>query len=159
MAFTRTASSIPDGAQVADLDTLVESADIIVLCCPLTPETMGLISRNRIARMKPDALLVNVARGAVVDEDALAEALANGRIGGAALDVFREQPLPASHPFFAMDNVILTPHMAGITAESMMRMGVGAAEETIRVLEGGLPKNFCNREVEAAYRMRFPATG
>jgi D-3-phosphoglycerate dehydrogenase len=158
MAFTRTASSIPDGAQVADLDTLVESADIIVLCCPLTPETTGLISRDRIARMKPDALLVNVARGAVVDEDALAEALANGRIGGAALDVFREQPLPANHRFFALDNVILTPHMAGITAESMMRMGVGAAEETIRVLQGALPVNFCNPEVETAYRRRFPVS-
>jgi D-3-phosphoglycerate dehydrogenase len=158
IAFTRTPSSIPDGAQTSDLDTLVESADIIVLCCPLTPETTGLINRGRIARMKPDALLVNVARGAVVDEDALAEALANGRIGGAALDVFREQPLPAGHPFFALDNVILTPHMAGISEESMMRMGVGAAEEAIRVLDGGLPVNFCNREVEASYRRRFPAS-
>jgi D-3-phosphoglycerate dehydrogenase len=158
IAFTRTPSSIPDGAQTSDLDTLVESADIIVLCCPLTPETTGLINRDRIARMKPDALLVNVARGAVVDEDALAEALANGRIGGAALDVFREQPLPAGHPFFALDNVILTPHMAGISEESMMRMGVGAAEEAIRVLEGGLPVNFRNREVEASYRRRFPAS-
>jgi D-3-phosphoglycerate dehydrogenase len=159
LAFTRTPASVPEDARAVDLDTLVETADIIVLCCPLTTETTGLLNRDRIARMKPDALLVNVARGAVVDEAALLEALENGRIGGAALDVFTEQPLPADHPFFALDNVILTPHMAGITEESMMRMGAGAAEEAIRVLGGDLPKNFCNREVEAAYRQRFPAPG
>ncbi len=159
MAFTRTASSVPEGARAIDLDTLVETADIIVLCCPLTPETTGLLNRNRIARMKQNALLINVARGAVVDEDALVEALTNGRIGGAALDVFSTQPLPVDHPFLSLDNVILTPHMAGITEESMMRMGVGAAEEAIRVLQGGLPLNFCNREVEASYRLRFPVSG
>ncbi len=154
MAFTRTPASIPDGARAVDLDTLVTEADVIVLCCPLTPETTGLISRDRIARMKPGALLVNVARGPVVDEDALVDALRTDRLGGAALDVFATQPLPADHPLLSLDTVILTPHMAGITEESMMRMGIGAAEEVIRVLAGELPRNFCNPEVEASYRAR-----
>lgn len=154
MAFTRTPASVPEGARPADLDALVASADVIVLCCPLTPETTGLISRDRIARMKRGALLVNVARGPVVDEDALVDALRAGDLGGAALDVFATQPLPPDHPLLSLDTVILTPHMAGITEESMMRMGIGAAEEVIRVLSGELPKNFCNPEVEERYRAR-----
>src|SRR5690606_1854106 len=116
----------------------------------------GLISRDRIARMKPGALLINVSRGPVADDAALIEALSSGHIGGAALDVFSTQPLPAGHPYFGFDNVILTPHMAGITEESMMRMGVGAAEETIRVLSGKMPANLRNPEVVEHYRRRFP---
>jgi D-3-phosphoglycerate dehydrogenase len=107
--------------------------------------------------MKPGAILVNVARGPVVDEEALVEALAAGRIGGAALDVFATQPLPPDHPLMGFDNVIVTPHLAGITAESMLRMGMGAAEETLRVLAGGLPANLCNPEAVPRYRERFPA--
>lgn len=159
VAFTRTPASVPEGARAVDLDSLVAGADVIVLCCPLTPETTGLIDRDRIGRMKAGALLVNVARGPVVDEAALVEALREHRIAGAALDVFATQPLPPDHPLLSLDNVILTPHMAGITEESMMRMGVGAAEEAIRVLAGELPKNFCNPEAEESYRARrFVAT-
>jgi D-3-phosphoglycerate dehydrogenase len=156
-AATRSPAALPDGVRALDLDMLMAQSDIVVLCCPLTPETRGLISRERIARMKPDAVLVNVARGPVVDETALVEALQQGRIAGAALDVFDIQPLPSDHPLFALDNVVLTPHLAGITRESMLRMGVGAAEEAVRVLAGGLPKNFCNPEAEVRYRQRFPA--
>jgi len=157
-AFTRTPAAVPEGVRALDLDALVATADVLVLCCPLTPQTRGLIGPERIAAMKPGALLVNVARGPVVDEAALVEALQAGRIGGAALDVFDTQPLPPDHPLLSLDTVILTPHMAGITEESMMRMGVGAAEEAIRILEGGLPLNFRNPEVEARYRARWPAT-
>lgn len=106
--------------------------------------------------MKPTALLVNVSRGPVVDDDALLAALSEGRIGGAALDVFTVQPLPQDHPYFGFDNVILTPHAAGITRESMLRMGMGAAEEAVRVLKGELPVNLCNPEAVALYRTRFP---
>jgi D-3-phosphoglycerate dehydrogenase len=115
------------------------------------------MSRERIARMKPGAILVNVSRGPVVDDAALIEALKAGRIGGAALDVFSTQPLPLEHPYFRLDNVIVTPHLAGITEESMMRMGTGAAAEAIRVLKGGLPINLRNPEVVEHYRRRFPA--
>lgn len=158
-AFTRTPGSVPEGVRALDLDTLVATADVLVLCCPLTPETRGLIGPERIAAMKPGALLVNVARGPVVDEASLVAALQAGRIGGAALDVFDTQPLPLDHPLLSLDTVILTPHMAGITEDSMMRMGVGAAEEAIRILEGGLPLNFRNPDVEARYRARWPAPG
>ena len=84
-------------------------------------------------------------------------ALQARRIAGAALDVFDSQPLPATSPLWGLDNVILTPHMAGITADSMLRMGNTATDEVLRILQGNLPVNFCNPAVEAAYRARFPA--
>ncbi|RVB61192.1 NAD(P)-dependent oxidoreductase, partial [Mesorhizobium sp. M7A.F.Ca.CA.002.03.2.1] len=117
VATTRSMQPAPDKVGFLSIDALVEQSDIIVLCCPLTPETRGLINRERIARMKPQALLINVSRGPVVDDDALIEALQKRRIGGAALDVFATQPLPSNHPYFGFDNVIVTPHMAGITEE------------------------------------------
>lgn len=153
---SRAPRDLPDHVRFASVDELVEASDIVVLCCPLTLETTGLIGRERIARMKPGALLINVSRGPVVEDAALIEALAEGRIGGAALDVFSTQPLPPDHPYLGFDNVIVTPHMAGITEESMMRMGIGAAEETIRVLSGELPVNLRNPDVIEHYRRRFP---
>jgi D-3-phosphoglycerate dehydrogenase / 2-oxoglutarate reductase len=158
VATTRSMQPAPDKVGFLSIDALVEQSDIIVLCCPLTPETHGLISRERIARMKPNALLINVSRGPVVDDDALIEALRKGRIGGAALDVFSTQPLPQGHPYFSFDNVIITPHMAGITEESMMRMGVGAAGEALLVLANKLPVNLRNPEVLRHYQRRFPET-
>jgi D-3-phosphoglycerate dehydrogenase len=158
VATTRSMQPAPDKVGFLSIDALVEQSDIIVLCCPLTPETRGLINRERIARMKPHALLINVSRGPVIDDDALIEALQKRRIGGAALDVFATQPLPSNHPYFGFDNVIITPHMAGITEESMMRMGVGAAGEALLVLAGKLPVNLRNPEVVDHYRRRFPAS-
>lgn len=156
IANSRRRESLPEGVEFAEIDALVGKADILVLCCPLTPQTRGLISRERIARMKPGAVLVNVARGPVVDEQALAQALQENRIGGAALDVFSEQPLPADHPFMSLDNVIVTPHMAGLTADSMARMGIGAIEEANRVLSGQMPVNLINRDAVDRYLGRFP---
>ncbi|MBB6413363.1 hydroxyacid dehydrogenase [Mesorhizobium sangaii] len=158
VATTRSMQPAPEKVGFLSIDALVEQSDIIVLCCPLTPETRGLINRERIARMKPDALLVNVSRGPVVDDDALIDALQKRRIGGAALDVFSTQPLPPDHPYFGFDNVIITPHMAGITEESMMRMGLGAAGEALLVLANKLPVNLRNPEVVDHYRRRFPAS-
>ena len=143
------------GAAFLDIDALVAQSDVLVLCCPLTPETRGLIDARRIGLMKPGALIVNVARGPVIVDEALVAALREGRIGGAALDVFSTQPLPPDHPYFSFDNVIVTPHMAGITEESMMRMGTGAAGEVVRILGGELPVNLRNPEVLPAYRARF----
>jgi len=100
--------------------------------------------------MKPGAFLVNVSRGALVDEAALVEALAGRRLGGAALDVFDEQPLRPDHPLLALDNVLLTPHAAGLTEESMARMSRGAAEEVLRLLSGERPLNVVNPEVWSA---------
>jgi D-3-phosphoglycerate dehydrogenase / 2-oxoglutarate reductase len=158
VATTRSMQPAPEKVGFLSIDALVEQSDIIVLCCPLTPETRGLINRERIARMKPNALLINVSRGPVVNDDALIDALQKRRIGGAALDVFSTQPLPPGHPYFGFDNVIITPHMAGITEESMMRMGVGAAGEALLVLANQLPVNLRNPEVVDHYRRRFSAS-
>ncbi|MBB3233602.1 NAD(P)-dependent oxidoreductase [Phyllobacterium endophyticum] len=157
VATSRLAEGVPDGARFLPLDDLVATADILVLCCPLTPETTGLLNDRRIGRMKRDSILVNVSRGPVIDDAALIEALREGRIRGAALDVFTTQPLPLGHPYFSFDNVIITPHIAGLTQESMMRMGTGAASEVVRVLKGELPVNLRNPEAVEHYRRRFPA--
>ena len=156
-ATTRRPETLPAGVQALPLDDLVAGSDVLVLCCPLTDQTRGVISAARIARMKPGAVLINVSRGPIVDTEALIAALQARRIAGAALDVFDAQPLPRTSPLWALENVILTPHTAGITADSMLRMGSTVADEVIRVLAGGLPDNFCNPEVEPAYRARFPA--
>jgi D-3-phosphoglycerate dehydrogenase len=155
LAHTRRPDSLPPGVGARSLDALVAEADVLVVCCPLTPETRGIISAARIAAMKPDAVLINVARGPLVDAAALTAALQAGHLAGAALDVFDVQPLPADSPLFALPQVILTPHAAGITADSMWRMGMGAADEVARILAGGLPLNFCNPDVLPAYRARF----
>ncbi|MCO5160677.1 MAG: dehydrogenase [Mesorhizobium sp.] len=142
-------------AAFLDLDALIAQSDVLVLCCPLTEETRGLIDARRIGLMRPGALIVNVSRGPVIVDEALIEALREGRISGAALDVFTTQPLPSDHAYLSFDNVIVTPHMAGITEESMMRMGTGAAGEVVRILSGQLPINLRNPEVLPAYRTRF----
>jgi len=85
---------------------------VLILCCPLTPQTEGLIGRQQLAMLPPHAVLVNISRGPVVDQDALTDALADGRLGGACLDVFTHEPLPADSPLWGMDNVLVSPHSA-----------------------------------------------
>jgi D-2-hydroxyacid dehydrogenase (NADP+) len=115
----REAVPAPDAADVvqtiAELPAALADADIVVLTCPLTPETTGLIGRDALARMKRSAILVNVARGKVVDEPQLVAALQAGQIAGAGLDVTVEEPLPAASPLWTMPNVLITPHSAGET--------------------------------------------
>ena len=156
IATTRRPETLPAGIRAVSLNALVAAADVIVICCPLTDQTRGSVNAARIAMMKPDAVLINVARGPIIETDALVAALKEHRIGGAALDVFDTQPLPRDHPLFTLDNVILTPHVAGITEDSMARMGQVTADEVLRILDGHLPLNFCNPEVAARYRARFP---
>ncbi len=158
LAAQRRPGVIP-GVEVRSLDELLAESDIVVLCCPLTEETRGMVGQERLARMKPASVLVNVSRGAVVDEAALVAALSEGRIGGAALDVFAAQPLAPDHPLLGLGNVILTPHLAGITEPSMERMGMAVATEVERVLSGAAPANFVNPAAEATYRRRFPSPG
>lgn len=153
---TRSPDNLPLGVRAVTLDALVSQSDVLVLCCPLTDATRGAISAARIAMMRPGAVLINVSRGPVVDTGALIDALVHRRILGAALDVFDHQPLPADSPLYGLDNVILTPHMAGVTADSMLRLGEQVADDVIAVLANGLPKHFCNPEVTPAYRARFP---
>jgi D-3-phosphoglycerate dehydrogenase / 2-oxoglutarate reductase len=153
---TRRNSGFPAGVSAVSRDDLLASSNIVVLACPLTQETSGMIAARELKLMKPGTLLINVSRGPVVVEDDLLAALKSGQIGGAALDVFSTQPLPAKHPFFNFNNVLLTPHLAGITEEAMLRMGTVVAEETIRILDGALPVNLVNPQGVAAYRRRFP---
>ena len=156
IAHTRSGSGNADVQAVGFAD-LLQRSDILALCAPLTAETRGLIDTAALARMKPGAILINVARGPLLGEAALIDALTSGHLGGAALDVFDTQPLPQGHPFMSLPNVILTPHMAGITEESMLRMGQGVVAETRRILRGELPENLVNPAVLPRYRSRFPA--
>jgi len=98
-----------------EIDLMLSRSDFVVLAAPVTPETKGMINDARLAAMKPDGYLINVARGALIDEAALLSALRERRIAGAALDVFEEEPLPADSPFWTMDDVLITPHSAALT--------------------------------------------
>lgn len=120
------------------IDDLLESADVVSLHVPLTKDTKGLIGPNALASMKPDAILINAARGGVVDEAAVAAALKAGKLGGAALDVFDAEPLKgdAAKVFAGVPNLILTPHVAGVTAESNVRVSGVTARSVARRLKG-----------------------
>jgi glyoxylate reductase len=124
------------GVQYAARDELLAGADYVVLTVPLTPQTRGLIGRAELGRMKPTAVLVNVARGAVVDQEALAEALANRRIFAAALDVTDPEPLPRDHPLLKLENVIITPHLGSATEQTRRRMAEVSVENLLAGLEG-----------------------
>ena len=159
LCVTSRPDELPSGALAVDLPTLLSQCDVVVLACPLTDATRGMIGAAELARMRGDAILVNVSRGPVVAENALVEALSSGAIAGAVLDVFDRQPLPPDHPFLSMRNVVLTPHMAGITEESMLRMGQGVVAETRRILSGDKPLNFCNPATWSRYAIRFELSG
>ena len=154
LGYQRRLDRLPAIVEAAALDRIFTDSDFIALCCPLTPETRHLVDARRIALMKPKAILVNVARGPVVDQAALVAALRARRIGGAGLDVFEQQPLLPGDPLFELDNVVLTPHLAGMSVESMQRTSVIAAEDTLRILAGEKPVNFFNPEVWPAAQKR-----
>lgn len=120
-------------------EELLRTSDIISLHCPLTPETRHLISRERLRLVKPDAIVVNTARGALVDEDALVDAVNAGRLAGAALDVYDREPPDFDSPVFDCDDIVTTPHVAAMTIEAQTAMAVQAASEIRRVLVDGLP--------------------
>jgi (S)-sulfolactate dehydrogenase len=126
------------GIEKLELDALLSTSDVISIHLPLTPETRGLIGEAAFAAMKPDAILINAARGDIMDEAALVAALKGGRLGGAALDVFEQEPLKADGAklFAGTPNLILTPHIAGNTVESNGRVSGLVAERVIAALEG-----------------------
>lgn len=139
--------AVPDGVEPVSLDELFAQSDFISLNCPLTPETRHLVNEARLRRMKKTAVLVNAARGAVIDDVALAAALHGGWLKGAAVDVFAEQPLRTDHPFLQLTNIILTPHAAALTDESSRKMGVGAAQQVLQLLRGERPEFLVNPEI------------
>ncbi len=144
------------GVTLAPLDAVLANADYVSLHLPLTSETRGIINESRLRLLKPTAVLVNTARGALIDEAALIDALRSRRIGGAALDVFDginvfvEPGPPPPHPFFELDNVLLTPHCAGSSVESSIDSKTRGARHAALVLSGQRPQHIVNPEVLAA---------
>lgn len=124
------------GAEPAALDTLLAEADFVTLHAPALPATRHMIDAAALARMKPTAYLINTARGPLVDEAALVQALAEGAIAGAGLDVFEIEPLPASSPLHGLDNVILTPHIAGVSDSAVAAMAEKCVDNILAYLEG-----------------------
>jgi D-3-phosphoglycerate dehydrogenase len=155
LGLRRSTAPMPAFVTPSVLDELLARSDVVVLACPLNDSTRGLLNADRLARMKRGAFLVNVSRGPVVDEAALATALRDGPLAGAALDVFEQQPLPSSSPLFSLPNVILSTHLAGITEDSMRRVGEIAVRQTVALLRGQLPEHLVNTDAAAAVRARL----
>lgn len=133
--------------RVETVDELMPVADYISLHTPLTPATRGIVGRRQLDLMKPTSYLINAARGPVVDEAALIDALRQGRIAGAALDVFESEPPDLNNPLLQMKNVVLLPHMGGATHQSMEKMAIHSASEILSVLRGDRPRYLLNPEV------------
>ena len=147
--YVSTADIIAAGCEpVTDLDAALSRADVVTIHCPKTPETVGLFNAARLARLKPTAIIVNTARGGIIDETALHAALSSGKLAGAGIDVFDKEPPAAENPIFGLPNTIVSAHMAGVTTESMDRMAVATVKNILSVLDGTPNKeNAVNKEV------------
>jgi D-3-phosphoglycerate dehydrogenase len=148
----KTAAEITEAGcdAVTELDAALPQADFVSIHCPKTPETVGLFNAARLRRMQPSSYLINTARGGIVDETALHDALASGRLAGAGLDVFEQEPPPRDHPLFALPNVILAPHVAGVTREAVDRMSEQTARNILSALDGApIHQNVINKDVLA----------
>ena len=143
LTFSRSSPTTNDGVEHVSLDALLTNSDILILHAPLTPDTQHMINRARMAQMRKGALLINVSRGGLVDNDALIDALANGTLGGAALDVLETEPA-VPEPLRTDPRVILTPHVAFSSDASVAELRRSACEEVVRVLRGQPPLHPCN---------------
>jgi D-3-phosphoglycerate dehydrogenase / 2-oxoglutarate reductase len=146
------------GAQKVELDELLRSVDFVSINCPLSDETRGMIGAAQYALMQKHAFFITTARGHIHDEAALAQALAEKRIAGAGLDVWAKEPPETDHPLLAFDNVIASPHSAGVTAEARATMGRIAAEQILDTLDGKRPPRLLNPEVWPRFCRRFEET-
>ena len=143
------------GARPVGFNELLAQADFVSIHCPRNAETIGMIGASAFARMKSGASLVTTARGGIVDEAALFDALKSGRLAGAGVDVWGREPPPLDHPLLALDNVVATYHTAGVTVEARRNMAAQAAEQVVGVLHGGRPPRLINPQAWDAYRVRF----
>lgn len=134
-------------ARLVDLETLMRESDVVTVHCAPTDETKGMIGRDQFAIMKHDAIFINTARASITDEQALFDALKSGRIAGAGLDVFSMEPVDSDNIFLGLDNVTVTPHMGGNTAETIERQSDMIAHDIIALLKGGKPRGLLNPEV------------
>ncbi|MDH7499513.1 MAG: C-terminal binding protein, partial [candidate division NC10 bacterium] len=141
------------GVELVSLDRLLRESDIISIHAPLTQETFHLIGEAEMKKMKPSAFLINTGRGPLVDGKALYEALREGRLAGAGLDVMEKEPPDPSDPLLTLDNVVFTPHYASYTEEAYHELAVKAAQGAASVLRGEFPKYFVNQEVKEKSRM------
>jgi lactate dehydrogenase-like 2-hydroxyacid dehydrogenase len=139
------------GVKRVDFETLLRTSDILTVHVPLMPSTQGIIGAEELGKMKPSAVLVNTSRGPVIDEGALTEALKRGRIRGAALDVFEEEPTPLENPLLGLDNVVVTPHCASATWETRRKMAETAVANIRAYLEGRRPPNLVPEQRGAAF--------
>lgn len=147
------------GVELVDLPTLLRCSDFLAVHCPLTPETRGLIAGAALAQMKPAAFVINMARGGIVDEGALAEAIQNGRLAGAGVDVFDEEPPATDHPLFSLDRVIVTPHSLAWTEELYADNGRGVAAAILSLARGEVPAALVNPQVRENPRFQARLTG
>jgi D-3-phosphoglycerate dehydrogenase / 2-oxoglutarate reductase len=143
------------GAQKVELDDLLRRSDYVSINCPLNKDNRGMIGAKQFALMQKHAYFITTARGFIHDENALAEALRNKAIAGAGLDVFDKEPPPPDHPLLQFDNVMVSPHTAGVTHEARQNMGKIAAEQVLGALDGGRPPRIINPEVWPLYAKRF----
>jgi D-3-phosphoglycerate dehydrogenase len=146
------------GGEKVELDELLRRSDYVSINCPLTRESRGMIGAREFSLMPPHAFFITTARGFIHDEDALLAALRDKRIAGAGLDVWSKEPPPPEHPLLAFDNVLASPHTAGVTREARYNMGKFAAEQLIMILDGKRPPRIINPDVWPAYAKRFEAT-
>ena len=135
------------GAEPVGLTALFQAADVVTLHAPLTRETRRLVNRETLALMKPGAILVNTSRGGLIDDEALAEALRAGRLAGAGIDVTEPEPPASDNPLLPLEQVLITPHVAAHTEDSMRRMAITAAEQVLMALEGRRPTMAINPEI------------
>lgn len=142
-------------AEKTGLPDLLRCADVVSVHCPRTAETMGMLGRSEFALMRPTAYFITTARGGVHDETALAEAVRQGTICGAGVDVFLSEPPSPDHPLLQLENVIATPHIAGVTAEALREMAAEAARQWIDIFSGRVPPRLVNPEAWPAYTRRF----
>ncbi len=143
------------GADKVELDELLRRSDYVSINCPLTKDSRGMIGARQFALMQPHAYFITTARGFIHDEAALLEALRNKSIAGAGLDVWSKEPPPPEHPLLQFDNVLASPHTAGVTTEARTNMGRIAAEQMLDALDGKRPPRIINPEVWPAYARRF----
>src|SRR6266850_2326187 len=139
-AYSPSGKDAPSFVQKTDLESLLRESDVVSLHCPLTPETAQLINAEKLSWMKPGALLLNTSRGGLLDEQAVADALNSGRLGGAGLDVLSKEPPPQDHPLLRAKNCIITPHQAWATRAARERL-MNVAVENVRAFLGGKPQN------------------
>lgn len=143
------------GARKIELADLLEQSDFVTLHCPRTDETLNLMGYAQFARMKPTAYFVNTSRGGTYNEADLVAALKDKRLAGAAVDVFLSEPPPTDHPLFGFDNVIVSPHIAGITHEALSNLSLYAADQWLSIFDGKVPPRLINREAWPKYSRRF----